>query len=226
MRRCPDHVWATATALITSIPGQLIASTLIKYVLYVYLSTSNYNVPRFIIPSILPRHSPDFMSSLPTSPNFQSIFDHALRDYATQTGIDLATYPFTQTLRNCVDESSVIELLQDKAKQFQAYRDGSCKLINILKPVVKVLHTLSGILVPAASLVSPENHLVLSDHSFTLKLPGAISTNECNPRGSRCSPHRWYLYVIYSILLTSSYFRLPPGSVQVTTRWSTSSNVS
>jgi hypothetical protein len=133
------------------------------------------------------------MSSLPTSEDFQSIFDGALRDYARQTGIDLVTYPFTQTLQNCHDPSAVLELLQDKAKQFQAYRDGNRKLINFLKPVVKVLHTLSGILAPAASLVSPANHLVLSDHSFTPQLSGAIPTNDCNPCGSRCSPHRWYL---------------------------------
>ena len=124
------------------------------------------------------------MSSLPTSANFPSIFDDALRDYAGQTGIDLATYPFTQTLQNSLEASTVLELLQDKAKQFQAYRDGNRKLINFLKPVVKVLHTLSGILAPAASLVSPANHLVLSDLSFTLNLPGAIPTNDCNPRGS------------------------------------------
>jgi uncharacterized membrane protein len=41
-----------------------------------------------------------------------------------------------------------------KQKQFHAYRDGNRKLINCLKPVVQLLHTVSGILGGVATLVS------------------------------------------------------------------------
>ena len=88
------------------------------------------------------------------SSSFQSIFDAALSDYAKQTGIDLATYPFAQTLQNCHSADSILDLLQEKAKEFRTYRDGNRKLINCLKPVVQILHTVSAVLAEATAPVS------------------------------------------------------------------------
>ena len=103
------------------------------------------------------------MSSTSTSTsNFQSIFDAALSDYSKQTGIDLATHTLAQDLQNFHSPDVFLDLLQDRAKQFQAYRDGNRKLINCLKPVVQVLHTLSGILAEATASVGLPGHL--SDH--------------------------------------------------------------
>jgi len=107
--------------------------------------------------------SPNFMSSTPTLPSgFQSVFDAALYNYSKQTGIDLATYPYD--LQNCQSADDLFNVLQDRAKQFQAYRDGNRKLINCLKPVVQILHTVSGILGDATAPVSPtlrcDPHLV------------------------------------------------------------------
>ena len=98
-------------------------------------------------------------SATNSSSNFQTIFDVALSDYAKQTDTDLATHPFSQTLQNCDSADKILDLLQDKANQFQAYRDGNRKLINHLKPVVQVLHTVSGILGEAATLVRAANRL-------------------------------------------------------------------
>jgi hypothetical protein len=95
------------------------------------------------------------MSSIESSSsNFQSILDAALSDYAKQTGMDLATHPSAQTLQNCNSVDAILDLLGDKAKQFQAYRNGNRKLINSLKPVVQVLHAVSTILGEAAAMVS------------------------------------------------------------------------
>ena len=97
-----------------------------------------------------------------SSSNFQLIFDVALSDYAKQTNIDLPTHPFAQSLQNCDSAEHILDLLGDKAKQFQAYRDGNRKLINSLKPVVQILHTVSGILGEASTMVRPAEppHLV------------------------------------------------------------------
>ena len=95
------------------------------------------------------------MSSIPSSSNFRSIFDSALSDYAKQTTIDLPTHPFAQSLQNCDSPERILDLFADKANQFQTYRDGNRKLINCLKPVVRVLHTVSGILGEASTMVSP-----------------------------------------------------------------------
>jgi hypothetical protein len=107
------------------------------------------------------------MSSTSTSTsNFQSIFDAALSDYSKQTGIDLATHTLAQDLQNFHSPDVFLDLLQDRAKQFQAYRDGNRKLINCLKPVVQVLHTLSGILAQTTASVRPPNYSILSNHLF------------------------------------------------------------
>jgi hypothetical protein len=122
------------------------------------------------------------MSSAATaSSNFQSILDDALSDYAKQTRIDLATHPFAQSLRGCDTADAIISLFQDKAKEFQAYRDGNRRLINLLKPLVLVLHTVTGVLDGAATLVIQSIRLLLSDHILTTLFPGTISTDKSNP---------------------------------------------
>ena len=108
------------------------------------------------------------MSSTATSPNFQSILDASLSEYFKQTGIDLATHPSARILPNCNSADAILDLLEDRAKQFQAYRDGNRKLINCLKPVVQVLHAVSGVLGEAAAMVSVPSQLVLSDHILTV----------------------------------------------------------
>src|SRR5260221_10562670 len=117
-------------------------------------------------------------STASSSSNFQSILDAALSDYAKQTGIDLATHPSAQTLQNCNSADAILDLLGDKANQFQAYRDGSRKLINCLKPVVYVLHAVSAILGEAAAMVSLSNQLVLSHRIFIApdSFPAAMPT--------------------------------------------------
>ncbi|KAH9995629.1 hypothetical protein BJV74DRAFT_987076, partial [Russula compacta] len=93
------------------------------------------------------------MSSTPIFPtNFQLIFDAALADYLKQTGEDVTKYLFAEKLQTCQSVDAVLELFQDKEKQFKDYRDGNSKLINCLNPVVRVLHALSGVLGEAASL--------------------------------------------------------------------------
>ena len=101
------------------------------------------------------------MSSSTISSNFRFIFDAALSDYTKQTSIDLRTHPSAQDLEHCRSADAIFDLIQDRAKQFQAYRDGNRKLIHCLKPVVQVLHTVSGILNEAAASVSNAILLVL-----------------------------------------------------------------
>ena len=103
-----------------------------------------------------PVYHPPAMSSTPTSSSsFQAIFDTALSDFSKKTGIDLATHPFAQILQNCQSADAILDLLQDRARQFSTYRDGNRKFINCLKPVVQTLHLFSGLLASVAALVSP-----------------------------------------------------------------------
>jgi hypothetical protein len=146
------------------------------------------------------------MASTTTSPsNFQPIFDAALSDYAKRTKIDLAVHPFAQTLQACDDADAILTLFQEKANQFQAYRDGNRKLIDCLKPVVQFLHTVAGILSGAATLVSLANRPVFSDRILIALFPGTISTYKGNPRWCRCPPY----------CACNSYFRLYHCNIRV-----------
>jgi hypothetical protein len=64
-------------------------------------------------------------------------------------------------------------------------------LIDYLKPVVQVLHIVSGILVEGA-IVSPLNRLVLPDRILTVIFPGAIPTFKSGYHRRRCTPHSAY----------------------------------
>ena len=93
-----------------------------------------------------------------TSPStLQSIID-ALVDYTKVTGIDLSDNPVGATIEQSNSPESILELLQERAKAFREYRDGNRRLINCLRPAVKVIHSFSGILGEAASLVSCACH--------------------------------------------------------------------
>jgi hypothetical protein len=87
------------------------------------------------------------------SSNFQFFLD-ALDDYAKQTGIDITNNPFADKLQSCHSPESVLDLLQDKAKEFKDYREGNRNVISCLNPVVQTLHTFAPILSEVAGLVS------------------------------------------------------------------------
>src|ERR1700761_3320794 len=86
--------------------------------------------------------------------SFQAIFDKALADYCAQIGVELDKHPFINELRGRDSPDDVLKLLEDKANAFKVYRDGNRNLINWLSPVVRVIHTLSGVLGEAVSLLS------------------------------------------------------------------------
>ena len=92
-----------------------------------------------------------------SSISFQPIFGAALADYSKQVGIDLATHPLSDSLRSCGSPDDVLQLLEDKANEFKEFRDGNRKLLNWLRPVVQVVHTLSAVLGASMALVSTEN---------------------------------------------------------------------
>jgi hypothetical protein len=77
------------------------------------------------------------------SSSFQALFESALQNYETQTGIPLANHPFAQQLQNCQSVESVTVLLQEQAQAFSKFRE-SDKIIKSLKGVVSVLSRVSA----------------------------------------------------------------------------------
>jgi len=92
-----------------------------------------------------------------SSSNFQSILDTALDDYHKKTGIDLTKHPFADQLQNCHSPDDIIHLLLERESSFKDYRAKYRKLIDCLRPVVKVIHALSGIIGEGAGLVSDQH---------------------------------------------------------------------
>ncbi|KAH9032819.1 hypothetical protein EDB84DRAFT_116802 [Lactarius hengduanensis] len=86
------------------------------------------------------------MSSTSFQPTGTGILDAAFTDYAKQIGVDPSKHPFVDQLQSCHYPSDVLKLLEDKANEFKDYREGNRKLIDCLKPVVEVVHALSGAL--------------------------------------------------------------------------------
>ena len=101
-------------------------------------------------------------STVIPSSNFKVIFDAALANYREHTGVDLSQYPFAEKLQNCQSADAILELLQEKVKDFKDFRNGNHKLINCLKPVVRVLHTFSGVLSDVARLYLLTSHQFLT----------------------------------------------------------------
>ena len=78
----------------------------------------------------------------------------ALFNYTKITGIDLSKHPFTVAIEQANSPGAILELLQEREKEFKDYREENARLINCLTPVVNVIQTFSGVLGGAVSLVS------------------------------------------------------------------------
>jgi fungal STAND N-terminal Goodbye domain len=122
----------------------------------------------------------------PSSSTIQSIID-ALADYTNVTGIDLSNNPFAAAIEHSNTPEAILEILQEREKAFKEYRGGNRRLINCLRPTVKVIHSFSGILGEAASLVSHTCHLAMD--TLLVSSSGPVSTGKsfvCWHRYSSC----------------------------------------
>ena len=95
------------------------------------------------------------------TPNIK-LYTDALADYARITGIDLSTNPFAITLEQSDSLKAILQLLQEREKAFNKFRNENRRLIDYVTPCVEVLHAVSGTLGEALSLpaVSYACHLM------------------------------------------------------------------
>jgi hypothetical protein len=91
--------------------------------------------------------------AISSTENVKLVID-ALADYAKTTGKDLSSNPFVDKFQQSNSPEDILQLLEEREKAFKDYREGDRRLINSLKPAVKVLHAFSGILGATARLVS------------------------------------------------------------------------
>jgi hypothetical protein len=134
------------------------------------------------------------MSSITaSSTSLESILNAALESYTKQTVIDLTGHPSAEKVQNCHSPEDILELLLERETAFKDYRNKYRKLINCLRPVVQVIHAISGVFGEATAAVLVSSALD-SPHPFMpLNVP------------CRCSPQKRYS----SVLMFSSWFVSP-----------------
>ena len=86
--------------------------------------------------------SPD-MGDHSTSSHLKVLFDVALQDYETQTGIALAKHPLAERLQECDSVESITAILYEQTQAFNDFR-GKEKVFKLLKNAVSVLYKLSA----------------------------------------------------------------------------------
>jgi hypothetical protein len=91
--------------------------------------------------------------STSSSPNFQLIFNKALKAYQKRTKSDLLAHPLAAQLQDCNSLSAILNIIHQQVQQFQQSREGDEGLTKWLDPTVKVLYSLSATLGEGVSLV-------------------------------------------------------------------------
>ncbi|KAF8489512.1 hypothetical protein F5888DRAFT_1745440 [Russula emetica] len=89
----------------------------------------------------------------PTSSNFQSIFDNALKGYMKRTKKDLLKHPLADRIQACDSPVSILTVLQEQVQELNESQRGNERLTKWLDPTVNVLHVLSETLREGVGLV-------------------------------------------------------------------------
>ena len=89
----------------------------------------------------------------PSSPNFQLVFDNALKAYEKHTKNDLLSHPLTAQLQACQSPSSILVVLQQKVQELGQSRISDERLTKWLDPTVNVLYAFSGTIGEGVGLV-------------------------------------------------------------------------
>jgi hypothetical protein len=79
------------------------------------------------------------MTQPSSSPNFQILFDVALRGYKHKTGNSLTDHPIAKQLETCESVNSITAVLQEQARTFREFRESDGTLIKALNSSVDVL---------------------------------------------------------------------------------------
>ena len=94
-------------------------------------------------------------SSSTLSPNFQPIFNDALKAYKKKTKKDLLVHPLAEQLQACNSPDDILAVLQDKINELDESRSADERLSRWLSPTINVLYAFSGTIGQGVGLVSP-----------------------------------------------------------------------
>ena len=94
------------------------------------------------------------MSASSSTPNFQPIFDSALREYKKRTRKELITDPLAEEITSCDSPEAILTVLRGKANELNQSQNGDDRLTKWLTPTVNVVNALSATLGGGVGMVS------------------------------------------------------------------------
>ena len=103
-----------------------------------------------VLPPTLMSHT---HSAGPSSPNFQLVFNNALKAYEQRTKNDLLAHPLAAQLQSCRSPSSILAILQQQVQEFNRSQSSDQRLTRWLDPTVNVLFAFSATLGEGVGLV-------------------------------------------------------------------------
>jgi hypothetical protein len=109
-----------------------------------------------------------------TTPNFQPIFDKALKEYRKKTGKELDTHPLAVEIRNCDSPETILTVLREKASELNESQSSDERFTKWLTPTVNVLNALSTTVGEGVSVVSASmlpDHWLVSNVTFQVFPP-------------------------------------------------------
>jgi len=86
-------------------------------------------------------------------PNFQLIFNSALKAYERHTKNDLLSHPLATQLQACQSPSSILAVLQQQVQELNQSRTSDDRLTKWLDPTINVLYAFPETLGEGISLV-------------------------------------------------------------------------
>jgi hypothetical protein len=163
------------------------------------------------------------MSDQLGSSHLQSLFDTALQDYKTKTGIVLDKHPFAEELQNCDSVESLTAVLNSQTEAFNQFREND-KILKPLKNTLSVLHKLSA----AAKFIGLVRRG--SDWAFNLpnSHPPAFLARNSNRNRPQYPALCMYLFLVLQMHSFVIYKRIrqPRASLTTTMHWESYSSQS
>jgi hypothetical protein len=79
-----------------------------------------------------------------SSPNFQTIFADALKQYKKQTKKDIAAHSLAAQIESCDSPNAVLTVLQTQVQTFDPSPSANERWTRLLNPTTTVLYAFSG----------------------------------------------------------------------------------
>ena len=99
---------------------------------------------------------PDDPSASTSSPNFETIFAAALKEYNKRTKKDIADHPLAAQIQSCDSPNAVLTVLQTQVQTFDPSPSANERWTGLLDPTITVLYAFSGFISNIAGPVNRE----------------------------------------------------------------------